>query len=82
MKYSQPVIVANMVEGVSQAFIKNQTKDLKIKVGAKPAKLIYPYCHQNISTIIEDKCSCSSFFLFSYDNNFSNIFYLYHMYKY
>ena len=65
MKYSQPVIVANMVEGFPQPFIKNQTEDLTIEVGVKPEEIICPYCHQKISTIINDKCSCSSCFFYS-----------------
>ena len=61
MIISYPVIIINQGEGVPQPCINNQIKESKIKVRAKPAKIICPYCHQNISTITEKECNCCSF---------------------
>ena len=64
MMYSHPVVVVNQGQGVPQTCLNNQTNNFKIKVSIKPIKIICPYCHQSVSTIIEDKCNCCSFFCY------------------
>ena len=57
-----PVIIVNQTREIPQPYIINQKEeDYKIILNANSQAITCPYCHQNISTVIDEKCNCCSF---------------------
>ena len=50
-----PVIVVNQIGEVLQPCINNQKEESDCET------IICPYCHQNVSTTIDEKCNFCSF---------------------